>query len=303
MSTPRLLTADVAVPAQCQLAEGPVWDAGRQLLLWIDTQAGEVHSFDPAAGAHGRFGIGGRVGAVGLTESGRKLLLALADGFALCDTDGGRLERLPGPSIDRDTVRFNDGKPDPWGNFWAGTMQHDEGTDGLGCLYRLTPGGEVTELIPGVSLSNGLDWTDDRRRFYYVDSTSGGVDAFDTDPDTGALSNRRRFVEIAAADGLPDGLTLDAEGGIWLAIWDSGQLRRYRPDGTLDTVVSLPVSQVSSACFGGPDLSTLYITTARQGFTEDKLLAEPHAGDIFSCTPGVAGRLPFRFAGPIARQP
>jgi sugar lactone lactonase YvrE len=151
----------------------------------------------------------------------------------------------------------------------------------------------VTELFGGVGLSNGLDWSDDRRVFYYSDSHAGGVDAFDTDPDTGALSGRRRLAEVSG--GVPDGLTLDAEGCLWLAVWGSSELRRYTPDGRLDTIVKLPVSQVSSAAFGGTDLSTLYITTARENFTPADLAAQPHAGDIFACTPGVTGRPPFLF--------
>jgi len=215
------------------------------------------------------------------------------DRFALAGHDGRDLRPLGGFTVDRSVIRFNDGKPDPWGNFWAGTMAWDE-QNGPPCgLYRLAPDGAVTELFGGVGLSNGLDWTDDRRLFYYADSLAGGVDVFDTDPDTGALSGRRRFVSVSG--GLPDGLTLDAEGGLWLAVWGSGELRRYTPDGRLDTVVSLPVSQVTSAAFGGDGLRTLYITTARENFTPADLAAQPHAGDIFACTPGVVGRPPYLF--------
>jgi sugar lactone lactonase YvrE len=298
MSAPRVLTAQVAVPAQCELAEGPVWDGDSQRLFWVDILAGRVHSFYPATGSHSSFDVGGPLGAAGLTTAGR-LVLALETGFAVCDADGANLERLPSPQIDAAVVRFNDGKPDPWGGFWAGTMQRDEGKDGLGRLYRLGPDGAVSELVNGVSLSNGLDWTDDRSRFYYVDSPTGQIDVFDTDPQTGALSNRRSFIDVTPDDeGVPDGLTLDADGGIWVAVWGTSELRRYDRDGKLDTVVRLPVSQVSSAAFGGPDLSTLYITTARENFTPAQLAAEPHAGDIFECAPGVNGRLPFRYAGP-----
>lgn len=298
MTPPRMLTAEVAVPAQCELAEGPVWDGDSQRLFWVDILAGRVHSFDPVTGSQSSFDVGGQLGAAGLTTAGR-LVLALETGFAVCDADGGNLERLPSPPIDADVVRFNDGKPDPWGGFWAGTMQRDEGKDGLGSLYRLGPDGTISELVTGVSLSNGLDWTDDLTRFYYVDSPTGQIDVFDTDPQTGALSNRRLFADVTPEDeGVPDGLTLDAEGGIWVAVWGTSELRRYNPDGKLDTVVRLPVSQVSSAAFGGPDLGTLYITTARQDFTPAQLAAEPHAGDIFQCAPGVSGRLPFRYAGP-----
>lgn len=284
------LDADVAVQAQCELAEGPVWDAARGLLRWVDILPGRVHALHPASGTHSWFELGDPVTAVGLTRGGG-LVLALVDRFALADHDGRGLRRLDGFTVDRAVVRFNDGKPDPWGNFWAGTMAW---TSGPPCsLYRLSADGEVTELLGGVGLSNGLDWSDDRTAFYFADTDSGGVDVFDSDPDTGALSGRRRFVTVSG--GGPDGLTLDAEGCLWLAVWGSGELRRYTPDGRLDTVVSLPVRQVTSAAFGGADLGTLYITTARENFTAADLREQPHAGDIFACTPGVIGRPPFLF--------
>jgi sugar lactone lactonase YvrE len=290
----RVIEADLALAARCELGEGPVWDPGRRLLRWVDLLVGHVHALDPATGGHTWFDAGDAVGAFGLTRGGG-LVLALADGFALSGHDGQDLARVPGFAIDRSAVRFNDGKPDPWGNFWAGTMSWDETGNPPGSLYRLSPGGTVTELFGDVGLSNGLDWTDDRRLFYYADTNSGRVDLFDTDPDTGALAGRRPFVTVPDAEGAPDGLTLDAEGCVWLAVWGSGQVRRYTPDGRLDTVVRVPARQASSAAFGGPDLGTLYITTARQGYTEADRQAEPHAGDIFACTPGITGRPPYLF--------
>ena len=288
----RTLGADVAVPAQCELAEGPVWDATRGLLRWVDILPGRVHALDLVTDVSTRFEVGDPVGTVGLTRGGG-LVLALVDGFALAGYDGQGLRRFGEFTVDRSVVRFNDGKPDPWGSFWAGTMAL-QGQGGPPCsLYRLSPDGSVSELLGDVSLSNGLDWSDDRRVFYYADSHSGGVDAFGTDPDTGALSGRRRFVSVSG--GMPDGLTLDAEGCLWLAVWGSGELHRYTPDGRLDTVVKLPVSQVTSAAFGGADLGTLYITTARENFTADDLRKQPHAGDIFACIPGVTGRQPYLF--------
>jgi sugar lactone lactonase YvrE len=294
--SPRVLEAELAVPAQCELAEGPVWDTGRQLLLWVDILAGHVHTLDPVTGARTMFAAGTPVGAAGLTTAGG-LVLALLDGFATADFGGGHLARLPGLLTDASAVRFNDGKPDPWGGFCAGTMQW-RGSGGAGCLYRLRPDGVVTELVPGVVISNGLDWTDDRRGFYYVDSPTGGIDLFDTDPDSGALSNRRRFADIPPDAGSPDGLTVDAEGGVWTAVWGAGQVRRYLPDGRLNAVVGLPTSQVSSVAFGGADLGVLFITTARADLRPAELRAQPHAGDIFCCRPGVAGRPPYRFAAP-----
>ena len=288
----RTLGAEVAVPAQCELAEGPVWDAARGLLRWVDILPGRVHALDPVTGAHTRFEAGDPVGTVGLTRGGG-LVLALVDGFALAGYDGQGLRRFGEFTIDRSVLRFNDGKPDPWGSFWAGTMALGEQGGPACSLYRLSPDGAVTELFGGVGLSNGLDWSDDRRVFYYADSLAGGVDVFATDPDTGALSDRRRFVSVSG--GVPDGLTLDAEGCLWLAVWGSGELHRYTPDGRLDTVVTLPATQVTSAAFGGTDLSILYITTARENFTPADLAAQPQAGHIFTCTPGVAGREPYLF--------
>jgi sugar lactone lactonase YvrE len=288
----RELEAEVAVSAQCQLGEGPVWDPDRGLLWWVDILAGNVHAIDPSTGARTRFDAGDAVGAVGLTRGGG-LVLALADSFALAGADGQDLTRVPGFTIDRTASRFNDGKPDPWGNFIAGTMAWDESGNPPGSLYRLAPDGVVTELFGDVGLSNGLDWADDQNLFYYSDTNIGRVDVFDTDPDTGALSGRRPFVTVPE----PDGLTLDAEGCVWLALWGSDELRRYTPDGRLDTVVRLPAWQVTSATFGGLDLGTLFITTAREGLTPAEQAEQPHAGDIFACAPGVTGRPPFLFAG------
>lgn len=284
------MTADVVVAAQCELAEGPVWDAGHGLLRWVDILAGDIHSFDPATGARDCVAAGDPVGAIGLTTSGG-LVAAMVDGFAL--VDDSMLTRVPGFAVDRSAVRFNDGKPDPWGSFCAGTMAWVDGRRG-GALYRLSPDLEVTTLIPDVGLSNGLDWTDDRRTFYFADSASGGVDAFETDPDTGDLGERRRWVTIPEADGVPDGLTLDSQGCLWLAVWGSGEVRRYSPDGRLDTVVRLPVTHVTCPVFG-PD-GVLYITSAWSELPAASRAAQPHAGDIFACTPGVTGRPAYRFA-------
>jgi sugar lactone lactonase YvrE len=305
----RQLTVDVAVPSQCYLAEGPVWDPAARLLRWVDINPGHVHAFDPATGGHHRFAPAGQdgpavprddavpVGAVGLTRSGG-FVLALVDGFALGPAEpvaGGAypLTRVEGFRVDASLIRFNDGKPSPWGDFWAGTMPWQEG--GPACaLYRLTPDGRVTELFGGVGLSNGLDWSDDRATFYYADSRSGAVDVFAADPGTGALGERRRFITVQA--GIPDGLALDADGCLWLAVFGTGEVRRYTPDGDLDTVIRLPVDQPTSMAFGGHDLATLYITTAREALTPAQVASQPHAGDIFACTPGATGRPPNLFA-------
>ena len=168
----RKLDAEIAVPAQCELAEGPVWDAARGLLRWVDILPGHVHALDPVSGARSSFGVGQPVGTVGLTRDGG-LVLALASGFALSGPEGQELRPFGDFSVDRSVTRFNDGKPDPWGSFWAGTMAVPEDSGYPGRLYRLGPDGVVTELLGDVGLSNGLDWSDDRRVFYYSDSHAG----------------------------------------------------------------------------------------------------------------------------------
>jgi sugar lactone lactonase YvrE len=302
------LAADVAVPSQCYLAEGPVWDPVARMLRWVDINPGHVHGFDPVTGARTRFAPAGAdgpavpradavpVGAIGLTITGG-LVLALVDGFALGPAQPGAeggypLTRVDGFRVDASAIRFNDGKPSPWGDFWAGTMPWREG--GPACaLYRLAPDGQVTELFGGVGLSNGLDWSDDRRTFYYADSRSGGVDTFATDPATGELGERRRFITVDG--GIPDGLALDADGCLWLAVFGTGEVRRYTPSGDLDTVIRLPVDQPTSVAFGGDDLATLYITTAREDLSPAQVAAQPHSGDIFASTPGTHGRPPNLF--------
>src|SRR5215831_8521219 len=300
----RELSADVAVLSQCYLAEGPVWDPGRRLLRWVDIIPGHLHSFDPAVGGSTRFAVAGAdgpavprpdavpVAAFGLT-AGSSLVFALVDRFALGpaepDASGAYpLSRIKGFVTDTSAVRFNDGKPSPWGDFWAGTSPQRKGQDCA--LYRLSADGQVSELLTGVGLSNGLDWSDDRATFYYADSFSGGVDAFACDPATGELGERTRF--ITSDHGIPDGLTLDADGCVWIALHGAGQVRRYSRAGDLDTVIRLPVDQPTSVTFGGEDLSTLYVTTARENLTQAQLARQRHAGDIFACTPGTTGRPP-----------
>ena len=208
----RELEAEVAVSAQCQLGEGPVWDLDRGLLWWVDLLAGSVHAIDPSTGARTRFDAGDAVGAVGLTRGGG-LVLALADSFALAGTDGQDLTRVPGFTIDRTAIRFNDGKPDPWGNFIAGTMAWDESGNPPGSLYRLAPDGVVTELFGDVGLSNGLEWNDDQNLFYYSDTNIGRVDVFDTDPDTVAV-DVDAAIKAAAAQDDPASISGATAGGV-----------------------------------------------------------------------------------------
>jgi len=251
-----------------------------------------VHRTDPSSGRDETRDVDRQVGAVVLRQDGG-LLLAADDGFRTLDWDSGSTELLAPVEADRPELRMNDGKVDPRGRFWAGTMRRDEmGTEGS--LYRLDPDHSVTRLFGGVGISNGLDWTTDRRTMYYIDTTPRALYAFDYDDATGAISGRRALITFPEERGVPDGMTLDADGYLWVALWGGWAVQRYDPDGQMVGRVEVPASQVTSVAFGGPDLDELYITCARRDNEGDP--RQPAAGGIFRFRPGVQGRACFRFA-------
>ncbi|HTW07446.1 MAG TPA: SMP-30/gluconolactonase/LRE family protein [Acidimicrobiales bacterium] len=311
-----VMEVEVAYPARAELGEGPTWDDRTQSLFWVDIVAGRVHRLRPDLGLDVAAELDIAVGSLALRQEGG-LVLALADGLALATAGevnralpedaravnppgrhrGATLEsrRVPG-SAPPGHARFNEGKADPEGRFVAGTMDWHERPE-LGALYQLAPDGGITTLLEGVGISNGFDVSDDGLTMYYIDTHIAGVDAFDRDPATGALSGRRRFAEVPRDDCGPDGMTLDAEGCLWVAVWGAGQVRRFDRAGRLIGVIDVPARQVTSVAFGGPRLDELFITTARVGQSQHVLAAQPRAGDIFWCSPGVEGRPWPRFAG------
>jgi len=286
---------ELVLDARADLGEGPVWDSRTNRLAWVDIMAARLNFFDPASGATASFETGQPIGAAVPRASGG-FVLALQSGFAHLDLESGHVEPLASFDGARPEVRMNDGKCDAAGRFWAGTMAFDF-RPGAGALYRLDPGLGVNTIVPGVTISNGLDWTLDGQAMYYVDTPTGRIDLFDFDPLTGAIANRRPFVEIPPSAGSPDGMTVDSAGNIWLALWGGSAVRCYSPQGLLERVVEVPASQVTSCAFGGPDLADLYITSARGGLTPEQLERQPHAGSVFRVRPGVSGRPANSFAG------
>jgi sugar lactone lactonase YvrE len=287
--------AELVLDAQAELGEGPVWDPASSCLFFVDILRGYVHRFDPATGALQAYDIGQFVGAVAVAESG-DLMLAVRDGFARMNLGSGRVQMVAEVEADRPDQRMNDGKCDAEGRFWAGTMALDE-RGGAGALYRLDPDGRVHTMLRQVSISNGLDWSSDERLMYFIDSPTQSVDLFDFDLTTGAIANRRSLVRVGAVHGLPDGLTLDADGGVWVSLWGGGEVRRYTPEGGLDAIVRVPTQFPTSCTFGGSDLSDLYITTASVKLSSDERASQPHAGAVFRARPGVVGRPANRFKG------
>ena len=270
------MKAELVVDAHAQLGEGPLWDDRSQELLWVDILAGVVHRYAPSSGADRQFDAGSYVGAV-VPRSVGGYVLAVAEGFAVATDDG---EVTPLAQVGHDeTVRMNDGACDSGGRFWAGSMRLDEAAGG-GCLYRLDTDHSVAMVCDGVSISNGIGWSPDDALLYYVDTPTRAVDVFDFDPSLGTAANRHRLFEVEGP-GTPDGLIVDREGCLWIALWGGGSVRRYTPGGELIEVVEVPAEHTTKAAFGGPGLTDLYITTAAG--------LAPHSGGLFVSQPGVSG--------------
>ncbi|MHA1536493.1 MAG: SMP-30/gluconolactonase/LRE family protein [Alphaproteobacteria bacterium] len=277
------------------LGECPVWDAVPERLYWIDGTAPALLSCDINGGGYNRIALGEKIGSFALRAKGGAVA-ALESGFAFLDLESGALAPIADPEADLPENRFNDGKCDPGGRFWAGTM-HASLAKPTGALYRLDPGGGATRMLGGLSVPNGLAWSPDGTLMYFADSLTGAIQACDFDADEGGIGEPRVFAEPGSAPGFPDGACVDAEGLLWSARWRGGCLARYAPDGSLDRTVALPVSRVTSCAFAGPRLETLMITTASAGLSDEERKAEPLAGGLFVHVPGVRGLPEPRFAG------
>ncbi|MEV7790557.1 SMP-30/gluconolactonase/LRE family protein [Streptomyces sp. NPDC087512] len=263
------MTYEVAVRAEAALGEGPTWDAEAGRLIWVDILGCRVHTYDPASGRRTVRTTEQHVGAA-KPRAGGGLVLNLRDGVCLLDPDGTcrPLHRDPVPGR-----RANDAAVAPDGSLWAGTMRYDEAPGG-GTLTRLTGDGTATTVLDDVAVSNGTGWSPDGRLMYYVDSPTRRVDVFDHEG--GRVTGRRPFAVVEQGAGFPDGLTVDADGCVWVALWGGAAVRRYTPDGTLDRTVRLPVPLVTACAFGGAGLSDLYVTTARTG----QAAPHPLAGSV-----------------------
>ncbi len=290
------MDVELVLDAKAIVGEGAIWHARRQRLYWVDIVEGEVHIHDPARGSDRAIKIGQMVGTV-VPRRGEGLMLALHHGFATLDTESEKLAILSDPEQHLPDNRFNDGKCDPAGRFWAGTMSISK-KQGAGSLYCMDPDHTVRRVLGNVTISNGIAWSLDRSIMYYIDTPTRQVVAFDYNMETGAIGRRRVAVHVPENLGKPDGMTVDAEGAIWIAHWDGGCVTRWDPNSeTLEQTIPVPASRVTSCAFGGPNLDELYITTARIGLSETDLTAQPHAGGLFRTRPGVCGVEAFEFSG------
>lgn len=272
------------------LGEGPYWVPEDSCLLWVDIPSGLLLRTEIPSGATVTTSLGAvsaafpALGGGILTAGGSRLMLHTRQSAP----SDGWVTRTVAEAPAKDGVRFNDAAVDPAGRVWVGSMHTGE-TEPLGELYRLDPGRILTPVISGVTVSNGIGWSPDGSRLYYVDSPMRRIDIFDYDPATGEAFGRRVFADLSRVDGVPDGLTVDLDGCVWVAMWGGGVLRRFTPQGQQDAMLPLPVSRPTSCAFGGPDLSELYVTTASIDMTEAQRAAEPLAGRLLRLHPGPSG--------------
>ena len=283
------------LPAGALLGEGALWDVTEQALYWVDIKGRRVHRFDPRRGQDRHWSVAEDLGSLAVRASGG-LVLALRSGFHFFDTETGRTTLAVAPEPERGENRFNDGKTDRQGRFWAGSM-HDPETRPTGGLYRLDADLSCHRLIDGIVVSNALCWGPDSCTMYHTDTPSRTVWAWEFDPASGEIANRRAFVRIPDTDGYPDGATVDADGFVWLAHWDGWRVTRYDPAGRVARVVQLPVQRPTCPAFGGAGLDVLYVTSASIGLSVEERARQPWAGGVLAVDPGVRGIAERRFAG------
>jgi sugar lactone lactonase YvrE len=287
------MNADLALRFNAVVGEGPLWDSEYQELIFIDVIKGVIHRFNPLNQKLSSLQIGMHIGAVGLMDDER-YIAAVRDGFAAIDPLTGEIGYIK-RVLNDDGIRFNDGKCDPFGNFIAGTMRY-EPKMGTAQLYSLDSSGSVKSILTGVGLSNGLCWDATGMKLFYIDTLTRRIALFRYDPEFGIVGERKVFYEFAEGSGSPDGMTIDLEGNLWVALWGGARVTKISPEGELISELPLPVSQPTSVIFGGTYFDKLFITSARYGLNEANLANEPLAGSVFVVDGGVSGRAGARFS-------
>ena len=289
------MEAELLLDARAELGEGPCWDARLGVLHWVDIHAGRLHTFDPDGGGDHFLNLGEPIGCCA-PQKGGGMVVALRSGLYSLDLPTGSRVHLAAPEQVPGN-RFNDGKCDPAGRFLAGSMCNSE-TKPTGSLYSLSPTGEINTLLTGLSISNGLTWSPDGGTFYFIDTPTLTVMAYEYDLDNGRLSNPRPVIRVPESAGYPDGMTSDCEGMLWIALWGGACVSRWDPGtGKMTASFPLPALQPSSCIFGGSNLAELYITSAREGLTPQQLDQYPLSGGLFRLETGTQGMPTFEFGG------
>ncbi len=277
------------------LGESPLWNAEEQMLYWVDIEKAFLHCLNPQTREHHAWPMPTEIGCIGFRKAGG-LIAAMRHGFATIMLPTGVVTMMDTVLTDADGVMFNDGKCDRAGRFWAGTKDLQEQSD-IGALYRLDISRKATEITKGFAVSNGFAWSPDNSTFYVCNSPARIIYQYDFDMEKGTLSHQRIFAKLAEETGYPDGVTVDSEGGVWNAHWDGGCITRYLPNGVIDEVIKMPVRRPTSCCFGGENLTTLYVTSASTRLSQEELIKDPQAGCIFALNVGIKGLLEPKFLG------
>lgn len=280
--------AEIVIDADALLAEGSIWHPTEQKLYWVDIENGELHRYDSEEDHDEMFKLPQRIGTVVPIKSGG-MLGGLEDQVAKIDMNTKTFEKLVDLEKDRPGNRCNDGKCDPAGRFWVGTMGLNA-EEQAGSLYRVDRNGQVRKMLDQLTIPNGLIWSHDHKTFYHIDSPESIVKAYNFDIDSGSISNPRTVIKIPEKLGLPDGMTIDEEGMLWVAIFGGSMVGRWNPEnGEIIEKVTLPVPHITSCAFGGPELDTLYITSAQHELDEEQKKRFPLSGGIFKAKPGIKG--------------
>lgn len=289
MNMPQTIVATCVAQPRALLGEGPVWVAAEQALYWVDIKGLAIHRLSPESGETTRWPTPFRIGSLA-PRAGGGFIGGSERGLVLIDRAVERFDIIVDPEADRPGNRFNDGKLDMAGRFWAGTMDDAE-EQATGALYRLDPDLRWTRLDDGYQVTNGPAFDPNGRVLYHTDSASREIFRFDLAAD-GSLANKRMLARFHQADGHPDGMTVDAEGCLWVCFWDGWCVRRLSPEGEMLSLLPLPVQRPTSCVFGGPGMDRLFVTSATIGLDDAALAAQPHAGGLFMAEPGVRGVTP-----------
>ena len=292
------MEAKSLINSQNQLGEGPTWSVEEQALYWVDIYGKRIERFDPLSGQRQTFRLPCQIGAAVLREKGG-FVLATDQGFAFWEGSSETVQWQSNPEQGKAHFRFNDGKVDPGGRFWAGTMYDGPQLSPrpTGSLYRLDPDGSMPVMETNVLISNGLGWSPDHRTMYYTDSLRRTIYTYEYNLPTGEIANRKVFIDTGDEPGEPDGLTVDSQGFIWSARWNGWKVSRYDPDGRLEQEFKVPTACPSSVMFGGSDLKDLYITSAWKELSAEERNFQPLAGNLFKIRVDIPGLPEFKFLG------
>jgi sugar lactone lactonase YvrE len=291
------MQSELILDTKAALGEGAIWDYEKKVLYWIDIVGGEVHIYDPSVKKDKCIAVGQMPGTIVPRKNGG-LMVALQTGMHFLNEQSGELRFIVNPESHLSGNRYNDGKCDPAGRFWVGTVSLNCDIPGAGSLYVMDNRLEVTKQLDGLTISNGIVWSLDHKYMYYIDTPTREIWSFRYDLESGKIWDKKVALSIPEEDGYPDGMTIDEDGMLWIALYGGWKVAQYNPlDGMKLKEIQLPVSNVTSCAFGGENLDELYITTARLGLGRDELISQPLAGGVFMAKPGIKGIPCCKFSG------